>query len=450
MFWTEDLHTYLPRMEPVILGSVCRQWRAVTLSESRLWTKIHIVIHRASRFADKTNLLQLFTARSGTYFPLSITINFEDRHDSPFLEWWRTSDGNGMASCQIFIDALVASVERWQNFSIQSPRGFIAMMEDALAQRLPWSLSVLSRLEIDEVYSPKWPGQNVHNLELHFPSLLMFAATPSLRHVCLRSFVFKAGGTRATLPWNQLEQMDHVNADVAGLLHLLRQAPNLIRCTNVSVSHAHRLIAGLPSPTHSLRALDIYLYPDVVSNFFQSIQLPGLRDLRLKMVEYQPRSHAQVRAFLSAAPMLQRLVLRLAIDSMATPELRALLQAVPDLEEFEFCHSERPSGGTTVYTDELLYTLALTACPPLLPSLRVLSLLGELDMNPVLFTDVIQSRMVGNGGAVLQKLHMHVLRTRRSLAIEELVKVKALLGDGADIHAVTSIPAQSPAFPDLL
>ena len=437
-------------MEPVLLGSVCRQWRAVTLSESRLWTKICIVVDRASRFADKANLLQLFTARSGTYFPLRITINFDNRRDFPFSKWWRTSGGDGIASCQMFIDALVASVERWQTFSIQSPRGFIAMMEDALAQRLPWSLPVLSRLEIDEVSSPKWPGQDVHDLELHFPSLLMFAASPSLRHVCLSSFVFKAGGTRATLPWHQLEQIDHVNADVAGFLHLLRQAPNLIRCTNVSVGQAHRLIAGLPSPTHSLQTLDIYLYPDVVSNFFQSIRLPGLRDLRLKMVEYQPKSHAHARSFLSAASTLQRFVLRLAIDSMATPELRALLQAVPGLEEFEFCHSEQPSGSTTVYNNELLYALTLTAYPPLLPSLRVLSLLGELDMNPVLFTDVIHSRMAGNGGAVLQKLHMHILHTRRSLAVEELAEVKALLGDRADIRAVTRVPARSPAFPDLL
>lgn len=61
-----------------LIGSVCRRWRAVAVSASRLWSSICINIDHPSRFADAQRVFRLFAARSGAC-SLDIVIYFGQR-----------------------------------------------------------------------------------------------------------------------------------------------------------------------------------------------------------------------------------------------------------------------------------------------------------------------------------------------------------------------------------
>ena len=67
-------HKRRMRQCPIIIASVCKRWRAVTLTAPRLWTRITINVLSSWSFVAAGHLVRLFNARSGTC-PLEVSIS---------------------------------------------------------------------------------------------------------------------------------------------------------------------------------------------------------------------------------------------------------------------------------------------------------------------------------------------------------------------------------------
>ncbi|KAF7983003.1 hypothetical protein HWV62_24624 [Athelia sp. TMB] len=438
--------------KPILLGSVCARWRTVTLSTSLLWTNIRVAVYRSLHLADAANLIRLFSARSGKS-PLQIFIIVERNRIHDF---WEVGDDEAL--CEPLISALADSAERWQHVYARLPRDFIKRIERALDKRIPWPLPMLEQLDIDETSLTRWPPYGQRPLPVR-----MFSGAHRLRHVTFGLInVFGDIVPRYELSWSRIQQIDHLLVDAQGLAELMVRCPNLLRCDSLSMGLGTDRDLGINHPlriiSHGLLALDIFFHTNHSDDdFFDHFHLPSLRDVRLKWQRWWgAHTLAKATSFLSKSFTLQRLVLRLTSGSMPASNMRALLRALPGIEEFEYCHGKTLIGTPTVYSKELIAELTLTTPTPLLPNLRVLSLIGMLDMDPVAFTAMVRSRVVEkeNGrlysGVILQSLYMHILDNPRSLTVEDLEEIRAILGNRADIRTVIRIPVRSPAFPELL
>ncbi|KZP20807.1 hypothetical protein FIBSPDRAFT_1044600 [Athelia psychrophila] len=441
---------------PILLGSVCRKWRAVTLSTPRLWAGIRINISRPSNFVDAINVFQRFAARSGAY-PLDIAITFSNVEDALMFS------SEDMEQCQSLANALAASVDRWQHFRTNSHPSFLWKIEQAVVQGPTWSRPMLETLEIRSYGRNRqtWPDLGQNDDEA---GLTMFAASPKLRYVNLGiGYSFHNDeNLPIQLPWQQIEQLDRIDASSEGCMRLLRECPNLVRF-NVMVPRQCGVRGPVDFLRHSLQSLEIWFDDESGASFdalFGSVELPSLLELRITFAEdeWQPLAHARLTRFLAATVTLQRLVLKL--RHVSPEDFHSILKAVPSgLLELEFVHEREESAAPTIYSKQLLEELTLrTRDPPaLLPNLRALSLLGALDMNIRAFTAIIRSRTWDNAdahrGAELQSLHMYIVESQKSLTIEDLQILKDCLTHRARFRVVHRGPSggsRSLAFPDLM
>ncbi|KZP20819.1 hypothetical protein FIBSPDRAFT_1044608 [Athelia psychrophila] len=442
---------WAPSPGPILLGSVCRRWRAVTRSSQLLWASIRININHPSRFASALDIFRLFTTHSGVC-PLEVSITFrneEEKHHMSSVD---------MEQCQLLASALAASVERWQHFRTNSHPSFLRRIEQAVAERPSSSTRILETLWI-QPYSREgetWPdlGLNVHTTHLD-----MFAASPKLRYVSLGDgYSFEGDDLPIRLSWQQIERLD-IAASFEGCIQVFRDCPKLTRFS-VAMAQDCGVEGGVDIVHRSLRSLEMWVDDEPTFDcFFKSVKLPSLLDLSihfdLAWNADESLTQERITAFLPTCSKLQRLALR--IYEVVPEDFHDILRAVlPGLMELEICHEV--DEAATIYTNQLLEELTFNhgrQTPALLPNLHTLSLLGEgLNMDPATFTTMIRSRtkenVDGQHGALLQSLYIHIVKDTESIKLQDLGEVKAILGDRADIRMVAFAPMyQSSAFPDL-
>ncbi|KZP04959.1 hypothetical protein FIBSPDRAFT_940717 [Athelia psychrophila] len=443
---------WAPSPGPILLGSVCRRWRAVTRSSPLLWASIRIDINRPSRFASALHAFRLFTTRSGAW-PLEVSITFsneEEKHHVSSVD---------MEQCQLLASALAASVERWQHFRTNSHPSFLRRIEQAVAARPSSSSRILETLWVRPYMreGETWPDLG---LNIHTTPLTMFAASPQLRHVSLNDdYSFEGEDLPIRLPWQQIERLD-IDASFEGCMQLLRDCPKLAQFT-IAMAQDYGVEGGVDIVHRALRSLEMWVDDEPTFDcFFECVKLPSLLDLRIHFAlawdADESITQERIVSYLPTCSMLQRLVLRL--YEVESDDFHDILRAVPPgLMELEICLEM--DKAATIYTNELLEELTFNRgrqTPALLPNLHTLSLLGEgLNMDPTIFTTMIRSRTKENvncrHGALLQSLYIHTVEDTESITIQDLVEVKAILGDRADIRMVAFAPMyRSPAFPDLL
>ncbi|KZP04973.1 hypothetical protein FIBSPDRAFT_940727 [Athelia psychrophila] len=337
-----------------------------------------------------------------------------------------------MEQCQSLANALAASVDRWQHFRTNSHPSFLWKIEQAVVQGPTWSRPMLETLEIRSYGRSRqtWPDLGQNDDEA---GLTMFAASPKLRYVNLGiGYSFHNDeNLPIQLPWQQIEQLDRIDASSEGCMRLLRECPNLVRF-NVVVPRHCGVLGPVDFLRHSLQSLEIWFDDESGASFdalFGSVELPSLLELRITFAEdeWQPLAHARLTRFLAATVTLQRLVLKL--RHVSPEDFHSILKALPSgLLELEFVHEREESAAPTIYSKQLLEELTLrTRDPPaLLPNLRALSLLGALDMNIRAFTAMIRSRTWDNAdahrGAELQSLHIDVLENEDESGRENLME----------------------------
>ncbi|KAF7978126.1 hypothetical protein HWV62_1557 [Athelia sp. TMB] len=424
---------------PILLGSVCARWRALTLSVSALWSSIRIVVPRAAKFADAGALVRLFADRSGV-MPLHVSVAISTPNHASF---WPvgTSPNNTQAQCAPLIDALAATAARWQSFSLRSPRPLLWAVEDALAR--PCALPRLERLDVREQHFPPW----LYKPRPAAQRVGMFAACPRLRRV--RACLLHGQPRRVMqLPMGQLEEWDRLEGDAEELMRLLREAPRLGRCGAQVQLGRVPLSAG--TVRHALRALDVSFEGtgDVgdMDEFFQRIELPELTELRVEVFWAHFSAPTRFTSLLAAPSALRKLAITLRPQSIPPVDLHLLLEEVPGVEEFEFRQGAARRGYPSAYTAEMLERLTLDAGSdkaPLLPNLRVLILLGHIDIRDTkAFTAMIRSRtsiesVTVARCAVLQSLRLCVQEQTCSFTMEDLGAIKKILGDKADLKVVS-------------
>ncbi|KAF7966478.1 hypothetical protein HWV62_38160 [Athelia sp. TMB] len=339
-----------------------------------------------------------------------------------------------------FFNALAASVERWQFLTIYATASFLPAIEQALERRIPWSMPMLEKLALQEV----WPQISWPDFEDDIPApLQMFSVAPKLRHVDLPTDfqLFRC----TAIPCDQIERFDSFGDDGQGCKQLLARLPNLVRWDKVSVDYGLPYHGSLESMSHPLKSLDVHFHQEHnILNFFRMFELPDLIDLRVDWNKpWGAQTQATTITFLSASARLVRLTLHL--KEVSQDDLRSILTATPGLKDFEFLLGRMPSGIPTAFGKQLLEELTYAEPDPrmnragglvLLPNLRALSLLGQLEIEPAAFTARIRSRTRSDNAT--------------SLKIGELAEIKAILGEKADIRQIAHVSLPSPAFPALL
>ncbi|KAF7969447.1 hypothetical protein HWV62_27349 [Athelia sp. TMB] len=350
---------------------------------------------------------------------------------------------------QLLVNALAASVERWKFLRISYSTSFLSMLEQALGRRHSWSMQRLRKLVL--TFNLGWIGsQNEIPVRIS-----IFLSAPNLRHIDFGHMHNSSWRQELQLPWQQIEQLDHVYAlNYSDFTLCLRQSPNLIRFDVLVVrSSPPPTLQAVPNLVrHPVQSLSVH-FRDECTTFLRNTVLSHLRDLRITHV-HSSFPWEVVTSFMSASSALRRLVLRIRHFKVLHEDMRTMLHALPRLEEFElfYCQISQQTCSNELFADLTLTPSARCDTSALLPNLRVLSLVGVFAMDPIIFTAMIRSRS-GKGApgtTTLQSLHMYIMENDVLLTSDDLAEVKALMGYRAHIYQIDRMPFRSPTFPDLL
>lgn len=137
-------------INPLFLGSVCKQWRELIWSMPQLWTTLSTRVDKRSD--QHISLLREWLARSGQH-PLSIRLRHSSERqdansDYGFLEG-RVSESSGAnpktyASAALAVPRIIASVsERWCHIDFVFPEAYYQAFH-LVKNRLPLLTSILS------------------------------------------------------------------------------------------------------------------------------------------------------------------------------------------------------------------------------------------------------------------------------------------------------------------
>ncbi|KAF7977683.1 hypothetical protein HWV62_2926 [Athelia sp. TMB] len=291
---------------PMILATVCKQWRTLCINSPRLWVHISIYPYGHQNLAvPQTKLFELFVSRSGTC-PLHVEIatwivtsyghqsaphyyRF-DVHGTPSL---RRSD------LQILISAMAASAGRWQNLALKCHCDFITQLCQALSSSAMPLLKAFS-VESNEPYTAmEHPldslvpvPEQLRYLKVAFHSRDDFQALfdalelPSLR--CLHVVAEINGINRCVPVWPQLAcsrflnrsscklqmlVLDLLVIDQYDLLVLLRSAA-LVSLVEIELVEPRKPIRRYRPPVLNVALLENL---DISIVRAASVRLPNLR-----------------------------------------------------------------------------------------------------------------------------------------------------------------------------
>ncbi|KAJ7641454.1 hypothetical protein FB45DRAFT_1125274, partial [Roridomyces roridus] len=217
---------------PMLLTWVCRSWREVALSTSRLWTCSWVNL--------PVKMVALWLSRSGS-LPLDVDVEFKDPQSSEEL-------------CKI----LSGYWARLEAFSVQTK-----MREELL--HLPRAFSRLRKLQI---YSPH--------------VVLQSFDAPQLREVVLHSHSLKEW--RNILPCVQLTKVELLVCNIEEYLVLLSQTINLEELTILDELYHHNTpirIGTTSVPVQLPRLHTVSLWPEESCRLFQYMTLPALADVTI-------------------------------------------------------------------------------------------------------------------------------------------------------------------------
>ncbi|KAH7884471.1 hypothetical protein F5I97DRAFT_1458677 [Phlebopus sp. FC_14] len=261
-----DVHVRGPHCEPnkrapLLLGSVCRSWRNLSLAMPRLWTALYLNLPTCGNFEKQEDILHAWLQRSRP-FPISLWLwnNFltDDVPDTFLRKLTRVISENTDRWKAIFIH-FPAYTRDWQYFTALVQCQFPALEELEISpQCTPWA--------------PFRPEFLPRLKELQIPA----GAMPD---------------SHKTLPWTQLTRLTlrggYQTADIEELLTILTCAPLL--------THLHVEITQYKSETGwdgtqqqiSMPCLDTLVlvtitnHDDTISHLMDALVLPQLSDFQL-------------------------------------------------------------------------------------------------------------------------------------------------------------------------
>lgn len=210
-----------PAHSPLVLTNVCRRWREVAISQSSLWSCIHVFTHNRDKSYNKQlELLKVFLERSGRQ---KLSIMLSCQHNAHSEDWKDFKEG-GWSSFWKCFKLLLNEGERWQHFALFSSYGQATKrIRNALDERTFPCLEYLQlHNDMDECLFNPDPG----SIEIY---------TPALRHFRTQAI----GSFDPPTFFDRLTEikLDFLRADAIEFVDALRHAaPTLERLTMWQVS----------------------------------------------------------------------------------------------------------------------------------------------------------------------------------------------------------------------
>ncbi|KAJ7883990.1 hypothetical protein B0H13DRAFT_1721179 [Mycena leptocephala] len=404
---------------PLLLCHVCKAWRNLALLTPFLWTSLHIVAPTdPSRVQQLDEAAESWLSRSGV-LPLSISLVGPGKTPA---KW----------DCSVLLGTLIRYASRWKKLRIKfnSHRGF-----KPLAVLTLFDVPILETIVI-EGFLP----ERRHPVDWDAVS---FLRTTSLRRVAL---VGVHGFFPFLLPWNRLRHLflGQENASwltAAEALDMLRQSPNLEKCSLPLMAHAGNGPLPLACRMEHLRQLSI-VDMSGANVFFENLDTPNLQTL-----EYMAQNFymSPFTPWLASARHLQCLGLHVAnIIELRADTIIELLRVVPALRELIICHDSFYSPA--IDANELWTSLTPTARnfdAVLCPKLRVLKLFHSHHTSDNMLLAFIQARTGFHfpNIAQLSKIHVHFVRP---MYVDIVSALQPAIADGLDITLrYTDLPQRS-------
>ncbi|KAJ7871017.1 hypothetical protein B0H13DRAFT_1543351, partial [Mycena leptocephala] len=245
---------------PLLLSSICSEWRGLALSMPRLWMSLHVVGPARNPLVRENAVnegVKVWLARSRD-LPLSISYT------------WMSSGGReDLNNCSMILETLVESAWRWSHMRFAFPScDFFAPLGVLSSTDVP-----LFRTIVIDV------GRTVPTT-MHFFSV---ARGPSVQGISLNSPFFLSP---ALFPLGQLHHLsllgDMLLIVLPDALEMLRQMPRLETC---AMEIAHRSTPSTLQPIslnylHQLCIIDSTR--SGTAHIFNHIDVPNLRTLEYR------------------------------------------------------------------------------------------------------------------------------------------------------------------------
>ncbi|KAK0185311.1 hypothetical protein F5146DRAFT_963412 [Armillaria mellea] len=373
----EGMDTLSGQFAPLILSQVCRDWRRIALSTSRLWSSITLDFDLYDNELPCQYLLQSYLLRSGMH---DITLSIYSTTDI-----WDSH----------LIPVLLLSAPRWTNLSISIPYKSLHAFS-----AFRGSLHRLKRLSIEFIDDdiPDLPDG------LAKPIFDAFEYAPLLRSVSIEGV--PASTKVISLPWSQLTE--YFGCDwTTSYIDVLKRAPAMERISVECDEDSEFDGAVSPSSHQRLRILfvrevemgiDADIVPGGIIHFLSQMEFPALKVLTMVYLHPFVRFPASLRG--STAHSLDNLTIHTSFTMSpdAQADLLALLKTTSSLSAFRLTYHPVP---TLFEIDGIFLGLNANTNPNILPKLKRLGFrLPDEVMNvSATFVDMVESRRPGQAAS---------------------------------------------------
>jgi hypothetical protein len=351
---------------PLILGRVCRHWRAITLSMGNLWRSMDLALDVLNPHTQAAQVQSWLSRSSG--YPLSIIFRYV---------------GDISKYTQPLVNTLLEHSQRWEYIELHVTGPFVQAFAPAKGR-----MALLQQLQLCLV------GEGRTSFDMMIDA---FVVAPKLHSVVLH-----AHASSLRLPWEQLTECT-ISASIYAILEFLRLTPNLVNCCLDDCFWGYHIAEPPPEFPRISNLLSLHLVQITRGSglfILQYITLPFLRDITFDIYDMAEWPQEDFMEFLlrSACPLERLALLRVLLTLQ---DLTKCLQALPSLLELEIDRARilegEGEGHQPILNDELLLRLTPGVRlgeikqPILLPQLQVIKF-GLLDCHDNNLADMINSR----------------------------------------------------------
>ncbi|KAJ7139223.1 hypothetical protein C8R44DRAFT_302041 [Mycena epipterygia] len=378
---------------PLILASICRDWRHICLSIRSVWASLQVYPEQYSNgnVEDLLSLLRCWLSRAGSH-PLDLHV-------------FRSSSGS--ISWKIFT-LLSNYSSQWRSLGVTLQRPF-SFPNEKIQARIP----CLEKLAITII---KEGG------DVPLMMTVWFSVAPRLREVILSG----ASLQWISLPWIQLTHLDFRSESTSACVEILKQTPML---EALVVSLPYIGIEHPPSPPLILPHLHTLDFEhDRDGALLSCLTLPALKTLVLSCFRYEFSPRLRDLGVRSAWS-LRSIILNQIDDRTST----FCLRCIPSLEEVKISFSASWSEARM----EALVDL-LAHDNDFLPALRALAIIGcVITDSPSALVEMLASRWKGDRSGIARLQSFHVVpfdQTTDAEYLEEFgILLEPLMNEGLEV-----------------
>jgi F-box-like len=287
---------------PLLIGSICRQWRDVTWSSPLLWSTIFMHVSRKTH-GTQIQLLGdwLLNAKSA---PLSIKLIEENEHESV------------LSAFEAIMRILVTRSDYWLTFDSFLP---LRCHYIFININFPMLTSVSLRSSVSAVTIPQ--------MSLTAPRLV----DVTLDCYLLASSLWEQVRIPLVLPWEQVRRIRRVQSlAITECLEVLQQSPNLQECFFGGVYSSRDWLIPESIMLHDqLKDLRVRLINSWDTSLFDCITLPSLSNLHIRYLRKERLLLSSITSLvLRSACNLERFSIEFRFDCA---DLILCLEAIPSL-----------------------------------------------------------------------------------------------------------------------